>query len=37
MEYLKLISTTKKNTWENYHKIAKLIDEKFEKWKKRHT
>lgn len=23
-----------KNNWENYHKIAKLIDERFEKWNK---
>ena len=23
-----------KNNWENYHKIAKIIDERFEKWNK---
>ncbi len=23
-----------KNNWENYHKIAKVIDERFEKWNK---
>jgi hypothetical protein len=25
-----------KNNWENYHKLAKVIDERFEKWNKNH-
>lgn len=26
-----------KNNWENYYKIAKVIDERFEKWNKNYT